>query len=70
MPDSTAPVAFKTGLRRQRGWSRWCRQCTTMPVWDKVKARNTPTAYIERKPRPAVSRRPGITRAAISAMNA
>ena len=45
MPDSTAPVALKTRLRRQCGSSRWRRQCTTMPVWDRVKARNTPTAY-------------------------
>jgi hypothetical protein len=45
MPDSTAPVALKTRLFRQCGWSRCRRQCATMPAWAKVKARNTPTAY-------------------------
>jgi hypothetical protein len=44
MPVITAPMALKARLRRQRGWSRWCRQCMIMPVWDRVNARNTPTA--------------------------
>lgn len=42
--ESSAPVALKHRLLRQ------CRlrarhQCTTMPLWESVKARKTPTAY-------------------------
>ena len=44
MPDSTAPVALKTRLRRRCGWSRWRRQCMIIPACDRVNARNTPTA--------------------------
>ncbi len=42
--ESTPPVALKARLRRQWG-SRRRHQCTTIPAWDRVKARNTPTAY-------------------------
>ena len=42
--ESTAPVALKAMLRRQLR-SRRRHQCTTIPLWDRVNARNTPTAY-------------------------